>query len=209
MSSNHQGQTLPRWEDTAKQWLQENAGSIPYPDLIKRFNQMASIRGWQRRTERGIRKQLSILGLPQRCIDENLSFAGWGQAFNIRKERVMTWERKGLVVRRNGVRTIINSKSMGTFLVAHPEEAWGIERWRLAGALGDDVANEICTNRPNHNRGPRPVICITTGIRYPHAKAAGDTYFVSRDAIAFACKHRTPSANNYWAYVDEMEELRQ
>lgn len=196
-----------KWEPAATQWLQENAGLHQFPDLVKRFNQVAHLKGWQVRSLKAIESKLVREGLPMQCTDGDMCLHLWAKALSVAPTRIYHWEKRGLPVRRRGTLTSIKAKDVQTFLMANPANACGIEPWRLAGIFGDDVAAAITEARPQRLTGvARPVVNLDTKTLYPSTVEAAKAYFVTKDAIRYAAKHGTRSAGFRWIYFDELRE---
>lgn len=195
------------WEPMATQWLQENAGLYQFSDLVRRFNQVAHLKGWQTRTPKAVESKLIREKLPLKCLDGDMCLKYWADALGIASTRIYHWKKRGLPVKRRGTLTRIRAKDVEAFLLANPANAVGIEDWRLAGIFGDAIAAQIVEARPQRLSGvARPVVNLDTGMTYPSTAVASKAYYVHPDSIGYAARHGTRSAGYRWVYLDEMRK---
>jgi hypothetical protein len=198
----HETKGLTPWEDDAVFWLEQNAGRYPLSELINRFNGAARRNGWGKRSPDAIKLRLSRNNLSRKCTEDNMGRYEIARAFGIHPDRVRLWNKKGLPYRkiaRN--QCAIRVKDLREFLLTYPELATGIDEQSLEWVLGKPAAEKIAAAEKSTRGYPRPVLCVSTGEKFPGIKAAARAKLVHQSSIRRAINSNGRCLGHEWRYL--------
>ena len=196
---------LTPWEPDALHWLEQTAGTLPFPDLCRRFRMMAKRRGWATRSDNALHVKIQRLNLQKKCTEDNLTRRELARFLNIPPDRVRNWTSNGLPwrkVARN--QSAIQMADLKAFLLANPERATNVPERELGWLIGDEAAARIVAAEHSARGYHRPILCIDTGEIFPSVRAAARAKYVTRGCICQAIRRGGKSAGLRWAYLDEL-----
>ena len=194
------------WPHDAELWLEQQTGTVPFPEIVRNYQTAARLNGWPKRSEMGIQTKIVRMGLSRRCTEDSFSTVELAKLLNVPQSRVVRWVTHGLKATKPGRHKLaIKAADVQKFLLKHPTRAHGISQDCLAWLFDNEVvAHAIATQSTRHSRGlSRPVVCLTNGRQYPSLAAAAADVYVVDDAIAKAIRTGGTSAGLRWAYADQ------
>ncbi len=195
----HQTERRSPWSQAEDDYLSELIGDYPPELLYAHFRRWARNRGLPLRSNRAIRSRvyqhhrgsLVPIGIYVRAIDlsqqlrRNLdTVTDWIKAGQV-PSRYVTRSTVGFCLRREGVRHLarhfphlfVNVPADELFLLLEDE----------------DLVQQVLTAN-QHNHGFRvPLICLTTGRRFPSIQAAAAAYHVDAANLARATRSSEPA----------------
>jgi len=203
-----------QWSQAELETLERLAGDQPWSLATAAYGLWASAHGYPRRSPHALRFAASSHGLSIVSEGQWIRLSVLRQALGLSITVTDRLRAKGILrVHAEGPgRHYISRTEIRRLARRRPDLFAGVDPSHLAILLDPDAYRdqrliEDLASRPvayRHGR-PRPVICLTTGERFPSAEAAGQAVFVTSPAIRQAILRRTPSAGKHWGWLDEVQ----
>lgn len=160
------------WSQEEEDYLQELIGDYPTELLCTHYRRWASRAGHPSRTDRAIKDHVNKLGQTLLTSGIYVRVADLEAQLNRRRQSIFTWIKRGLIPSRYITRarqgTCIRREGIRYLARRHPEKFSSVNRLDLFLLLEDE---ELADAVHEHNIGRRhyryPVICLTTGRRFP------------------------------------------
>jgi hypothetical protein len=186
----------PRWTTAEADFLEQLAGEVPFPTLVRRMRIAATQHGWHPRTEKAIAMRLRRVRLPGRArYGEWTTTYAVGEILGCPGSRVQAW------LRRKRIREILNPHaSRSTRYISR--QAWrrlaremprvfgGFSADRLFLLLEDrELADAVAAQHPRP-MGDWRIRCIETGQIWPSCAAAARDLHITQAAMSCAIRQR-------------------
>lgn len=196
---------IASWSEEEKHYLRLLAGTLPLPDLVKKFQAKARREGWPPRTTNAVEIKLGRLGESQKCTLDNFTIWGLARALGVGFDRVELWTQRGLqyrkVARNQGAIAI---KDFIRFCKEQPERVAGVDPELLEWVTGDaELAEAIAKLPPPRIGYAQPVQRLDTGEVFPSIRSAAKASFIHKRSIAQAIARDGTSAGTKWRYVNK------
>lgn len=186
----------PRWTTAEADFLEQLAGEVPFPTLVRRMRIAATQHGWHPRTEKAITMRLFEMRLIRRSRHgEWTTTFGVGQILQCPGYRVAGW------LRQKKVREILNPRTIGGIRYISRQSWRRLAREMpqvLSGFSADalfllvedrELADAVAAQHPRPISDHR-IRCIETGQAWPSCAAAARDLHVTRAAISCAIRQR-------------------
>ncbi|MFZ9952571.1 MAG: hypothetical protein ACO3FA_09805, partial [Vulcanococcus sp.] len=184
----------PAWSRAESDYLEEMAGSLPFPVLLRRYQCRARREGWPPRTKQGVMMRLHRLRQIARVRQGQwLTTGGAGDLLGCDGWRITSW------LRRRRIREILEPRRFGNAFYIHrdnwkrlareyPKPLGGFPADRLFLLLEDrELADAVAAAHPCAI-GDMRVRCVETGQIWPSAEAAGRELNVDGSTISLAIR---------------------
>jgi len=182
-----------RWQDDELEQLIGMAGDLPLPVLLKSFAATGSRAGWPPRTKGAVLTKLSGLHITMVPCGRWMRVCGL-TAIGIPAHVAKGWLEEGVLpsTRFGGRRRYFQRSAVVALAQREPWRFAGIRAADLFLVLEDqELADSIALEHPKR-LGPRPVLCVDTGRRFPSITAAARGVYCTAANIRHAL--RTPGA---------------
>jgi hypothetical protein len=191
----------PRWTQPEIDHLEQLAGDVPFPTLLRSMHYKATAEGWPRRTDKAIvmRMRRSRQFCRARTGEWTTTY-GAGEILGCPGTRVEAWLRRKPVAaildpQWTGGTRYINRRSWRRLAKQMPRVLGGFSSDALFALLEDrDLADAIAQQHPRP-MGDWRVRCIETGQIWQSCGAAARELHVSQAAVSLAIRqHRQLTA---------------
>lgn len=183
-----------KWAPDEAAYLEELAGEVPWPEVLRRWKRRAKQRGWPVRTNHCLELRARRCGLPQRArVGEFTTPYGAGELLGCSGERVDSWLRDPelfeiLAPRFEGRRRYISRRAWRRLAEQRPDVLGGFGADALFLLLEDrDLADAVASRHPI-GRGDYRVRCVDTGRIWPSCSAVAREYFLTPSAVSLAVR---------------------
>ena len=185
-----------RWTAAEADFLEQLAGEVPFPTLLRRMKIAATQHGWHPRSEKAITTRLRRVGLPGRSrYGEWMTTGGVGEILGCPGFRVEAWLRRKRILElldphtARGVR-YISRKAWRRLAREMPRVLGGFSGDALFLLLEDrDLADAVAAAHPRP-MGDWRVRCLETGQIWSSCGAAAQELHVTGAAISCAIRER-------------------
>ena len=186
----------PRWTQPELEWLEQLAGDVPFPTLLRSMHYKATAEDWPRRTDKAIvmRMRRSRQFCRARTGEWTTTY-GAGEILGCPGTRVDAWLRRKPIARildpqTTGNTRYINRRSWRRLARAMPRVFGGFSSDALFLLLEDrDLADAIAEQHPRP-MGDWRVRCIETGQIFSSCGAAARELHVTQACISLAIRQR-------------------
>ena len=189
------------WESNADFYLEKFAGSLPLPDLVKRFNAAAKNKGWAQRSETAIKVRLKRLGLSCKASFDNFSTIELARTLNIKRDRAELWIEKGLLPYRKVARNVgaIRATDFRLFVEQHWQRLAEVDLEGLAWlGVKTELIEAIAALPPCKHGKAMPVRRTDTGEVFHSIKEASRKCYVDRTGIRLSVEENRPVSGIKW-----------
>ena len=192
--------TPPRWTQPELEWLEQLAGDVPFPTLLRSMHYKATAEGWPRRTDKAIvmRMRRSRQFCRARTGEWTTTY-GAGEILGCPGTRVEAWLRRKPIARildpqTTGGTRYINRRSWRRLAKQMPRVLGGFSSDALFLLLEDrDLADAIAEQHPRP-MGDWRVRCVETGVVFSSCGAAARELHVTQACISLAIRQARPVA---------------
>ena len=186
----------PRWTQPEIDHLEQLAGDVPFPTLLRSMHYKATAEGWPRRTDKAIvmRMRRSRQFCRARTGEWTTTY-GAGEILGCPGTRVEAWLRRKPIAaildpQWTGGTRYINRRSWRRLAKQMPRVLGGFSSDALFALLEDrDLADAIAQQHPRP-MGDWRVRCIETGQIWQSCGAAALELHVSQAAVSLAIRQR-------------------
>lgn len=192
--------TPPRWTQPELEWLEQLAGDVPFPTLLRSMKYKATHEGWPPRTPKAIVMRLRRSRQHGRArVGEFTTTYGVGEILGCPGTRVEAWLRRKpvaaiLAPEWIGTTRYISRKSWRRLARQMPRVFGGFSADALFLLLEDrDLAESVAAAHPRP-MGDWRVRCVETGQIYASCGAAARELHVSQACISLAIRQARPVA---------------
>lgn len=190
----------PRWTQPELEWLEQLAGDVPFPTLLRSMHYKATAEGWPRRTDKAIvmRMRRSRQFCRARTGEWTTTY-GAGEILGCPGTRVEAWLRRKPIARildpqTTGGTRYINRRSWRRLAKQMPRVLGGFSSDALFLLLEDrDLADAVAQQHPRP-MGDWRVRCVETGKVYSSCGAAARELHVTQACISLAIRQARPVA---------------
>jgi hypothetical protein len=184
----------PRWSRPELEHLEQLAGDVPFPTLLRSMHYKATAEGWPPRTDKAI--VMRMRRSRQFCrarVGEWTTTYGAGELLGCPGTRVEAWLRRKPIARildpqTTGGTRYINRRSWRRLAKQMPRVLGGFSSDALFALLEDrDLADAIAAAHP-HPMGDWRVRCVETGQVWQSCGAAARELHVSQAAVSLAIR---------------------
>ena len=184
----------PRWTQPEIDHLEQLAGDVPFPTLLRSMHYKATAEGWPPRTDKAI--VMRMRRTRQYCrarVGEWTTTYGAGELLGCPGTRVDAWLRRKAVAKIldpqwTGGTRYINRRSWRRLARVMPRVLGGFSSDALFALLEDrDLADAIAAAHPRP-MGDWRVRCVETGQIWPSCGAAARELHVSQAAVSLAIR---------------------
>ena len=188
----------PVWSRDEIELLEQLAGDVPFPELLRKLHREAAVHGWPLRTRKAVLMKLSTLG--HRAMARQgavLTTGGAAELLGCAATRVEAWLRRQRVVevlqpRWVGQRRYIDRRSWRRLARELPEVLGGFSADALFLLLEDrELAESVAAAHPRP-LGDWRVRCVETGRVYQSCGAAAAEHHVTQACISLAIRRQRP-----------------
>jgi len=188
----------PRWLPAETAYLEQLAGDVPFPTLVRRMKIAATMRGWPARSTKSIIMKLRRMGIPCRARHgEWTTTGGAAEILGCPGTRVEAW------LRRKQITEILEPYHVGQvrYISRRSWRRLAREAPRVLGGFGADRLFLLLEDRELADAvaeaHPRPigdwrVRCVETGQIWPSCVAVARELHVSQAAVSLAIRERRP-----------------
>jgi hypothetical protein len=190
----------PRWTQPELEWLEQLAGDVPFPTLLRSMHYKATAEGWPRRTDKAI--VMRMRRSRQFCrarVGEWTTTYGAGEILGCPGTRVEAWLRRKPVLRIlapewTGGTRYISRRSWRRLAKQMPRVLGGFSSDALFLLLEDrDLADAVAQQHPRP-MGDWRVRCVETGVVFSSCGAAARELHVTQACISLAIRQARPVA---------------
>lgn len=184
----------PAWSPAESDYLEQLAGDVPFPELLRRMRDRGECEGWPVRTVAAIRKRMYVMGLECRARHGTWTTTGGAaELLGVPIDRVSKW------LENRSTARILQPKRISQFHYVtragwrrlaqqRPELFGGISSDRLHALLEDrELAERVAAEHPLRRDDYR-IRCLETGQVWASRSAAARELHVSIAAIALAMR---------------------
>ena len=190
----------PRWTQPELEWLEQLAGDVPFPTLLRSMHYKATAEDWPRRTDKAIvmRMRRSRQFCRARTGEWTTTY-GAGEILGCPGTRVEAWLRRKPIARildpqTTGGTRYINRRSWRRLARVMPRVLGGFSSDALFLLLEDrDLADAIAQQHPRP-MGDWRVRCVETGQVFSSCGAAARKLHVTQACISLAIRQARPVA---------------
>ena len=190
----------PRWTQPELEWLEQLAGDVPFPTLLRSMHYKATAEGWPPRTDKAIvmRMRRSRQFCRARTGEWTTTY-GAGELLGCPGTRVEAWLRRKPIARildpqTTGGTRYISRRSWRRLAKQMPRVLGGFSSDALFLLLEDrDLADAIAQQHPRP-MGDWRVRCVETGEVYSSCGAAARKHYVTQACISLAIRQARPVA---------------
>jgi hypothetical protein len=186
----------PRWTQPEIDHLEQLAGDVPFPTLLRSMHYKATHEGWPPRTDKAI--VMRMRRSRQFCrarVGEWTTTYGAGEILGCPGTRVEAWLRRPPIARildaqTTGGTRYINRRSWRRLAKQMPRVLGGFSADALFSLLEDRDLAEAVAAAHSRPMGDWRVRCIETGQIWPSCGAAARELHVSQAAVSLAIRQR-------------------
>jgi len=192
---------MTRWTSEEIDWLEERAGQIPFPELVRNMKRKAKQEGWPERTEHAIICRLHRTGKHALCRHgEWLTLGGAADLLGCPATRVEAWLRQArntavLQPRWVGGTRYVERCAWRRLARERPCVLGGFSADALFLLLEDRELAESVATRYRRPQGDWRVRCVETGRIYASCGAAAKAHHVTQACISLAIRKRRTVAS--------------
>jgi hypothetical protein len=190
----------PRWTQPELEWLEQLAGDVPFPTLLRSMKYKATHEGWPPRTDKAIVMRMRrSRQLGRARTGEWTTTYGAGELLGCPGTRVEAWLRRKPVAailspEWTGGTRYISRRSWRRLAREMPRVFGGFDADALFLLLEDrDLAEAVAAAHPRP-MGDWRVRCIETGQIWASCAVAAKELHVSQACISLAIRQRRTSA---------------
>jgi hypothetical protein len=159
-----------KWTDPELIKLEQLVGELPFPLLMKTYNNWAKVNGFLQRSEKAIRARTVRSELSVCCVGDYLTRKQVALLTGTHADRISR------IIRDRQLKVMIyrswqylRRRDLIAAAREHPEDWYGVDRAGLFALFEDeDLADDVAARaaRPPWPAGPRAVRCLTTNKVY-------------------------------------------
>lgn len=212
--------TRALWTPIEDEHLAELVGDIPWPFVLRRYNDWAAAHNLPRRSVASLSCRQQALNLERQPIGEWITTGFICRTLHISENRIRVWlerfpsilfpSRPGRCTRS---RIYIRRDRLRTLARRHPEQFAGCNADDLFILLEcRDLAEQIAAAHPNppaglagYRRPCRPVRCLTTGETFPSVFAVAAAVGRSHTYVCESIRRGWRCAGRHFAYAGSQE----
>ena len=195
-------------------------GDVPWPFVLRRYNDWAALNGFQPRSEHSLACRSQVLNLKRQPFGEWVTTGHVYRTLNISENRIRAWLERfpGILYpsrpsRCAQARIYIRRDRLRTLARRHPEQFAGCSSDDLFMLLENrDMADQIAADHPSppqgiigYKRPCRPVRCITTGEVFPSVFAVAAAVGRSHTYVCESIRRGWRCAGRQFAYAEQRE----
>lgn len=198
------------WTQNEIDFLADNLGSIPYPQLITSFKKWSAKNGYSKRTNTAIEVQIHRMTthspLSRKCTEDNFTSYELARGLGLPFDRIRSFVRNGKLTPRKIARnqSAIKRKDAIALVLNNPSYFANCERDNLFWLLEDnELVEKVKSVEPSTRGFRRAVRCYAPdGIRdYSGVKEAAKANFISHHCISEAIARGGKSAGMRWEWI--------
>lgn len=198
------------WTENEINFLADNLGSIPYPQLVISFKKWSAKNGYLKRTTTAIEVQIhrmtSNSHLSRKCTEDNFTVYELARGLGVHMDRVRLFVRNGKLKPRKIARnqSAIKRKDAIALVLNNPSYFANCDRDNLFWLLEDnELVEKVKGVEPSTRGFRRAVRCYAPdGIRdYSGVKEAARANFVAHNSISKAIARGGKSAGMRWEWI--------
>jgi hypothetical protein len=182
------------WAPEEASYLEQLAGDVPFPSLVRRMQSKASAQGWPQRTEKAILMRLRRIQQSGRARHgEWTTTGGVGEILGCPGSRVEAWLRRKRIrelLEPHKIRNVryISRRAWRRLAREQPRVLGGFSADALFLLLEDRELAEAIAKQHPRPMGDWRIQCVETGRIWPSCGAAAQELHVSQAAISLAIR---------------------
>lgn len=194
------------WTRQETERLEMLAGTVPLPEVVKRFNLWALRQQppLPRRSDAAIWRHACRQRISLRCCGDKLTISDAANLLGVTFARIRRWTRLGYLPTYHYGWLYVARADLVAMAWERPELLCGIPRDRLYQLLEDEEVCDHILKADGYRVGPlgqRRVRCIETGQVFPSVAAAGAAVSRNPFGISRAVRRGWAVANRHWEFV--------
>ena len=191
------------WSPAELEMLLSLLGDLPWPMVVKTYNEWATRHGYLERTELGMRRKVEQHRLSRRPVGNYVTTGFVSKLLGVSHETPLRWLREGLIPSiRYGTggahKHYIQREHLRQLARLKPHIFGGQTVDTLVQLLDHErLAKAIVALDMPLPRQCKPVVCMETGRRYPSIGTAARAVYVTPSRLQSVVDHPTKTAAGY------------
>lgn len=183
-------QGFPAWRKEEIILLEQLSGACPFPEIVRKLQELACCHGWQPRTTAAIKSYMCAHGYEMKCTLDNFTGAELARILGVSYQRINCWKRYGKLPYYNVSKTqsVIQLKALKRWARTNPHYLAGIDREHLSWLFDEALVNLICQSSSSAMGIPIAVKRVDTKQVYPSLQVAAQQNHMDPTTLAKAIR---------------------